>query len=76
MGNRKQRSSVFVDVLTLLFLPVAWLARLAFGRRRAGQEEIRRFYRSAEWKRPRYALLERAPNCKLCTDLPPKNSTD
>jgi len=66
MGNRKQKSSAFGEVLTLLFLPVAWLARFAFGRKRAGQEEIKRFYRSAEWKRLRYAQLEREPRCRTC----------
>ena len=37
--------------------------RRTFGRRR---EEIRRFYRSVEWKRVRFEVLIQNPRCTLC----------
>ena len=66
MGGRKQRSSALGEVLALLALPVVWLVRLFARRHRAGPDEIKRFYRSAEWKRLRFAQLTREPACKLC----------
>ena len=50
----------------MLALPVVWLLRLFASRRRAGSEEIKRFYRSAEWKRLRYAQLTAEPACRVC----------
>jgi len=64
--GKKLRSSAFGELLTLLFLPLAWLARKIFGRKRATPDEIKRFYRSADWKRLRYAQLEKEPRCKTC----------
>lgn len=54
------------ELLTLLFRPVALLFRLFTGRRRAGPDEIKRFYRSAEWKRLRFNHLQREPVCRMC----------
>ena len=54
------------EILTLLFSPLAWLMRRAIGRKRASSDEIKRFYRSAEWKRLRYAHLAASPVCKAC----------
>jgi 5-methylcytosine-specific restriction endonuclease McrA len=54
------------ELLNLLFRPLAWLASLAFERRRARPEEIRRFYQSAAWKRLRYQHLSRSPFCLAC----------
>ncbi len=44
---------MLAELLTLLLSPVVRLLR----RRRASPEEIKRFYRSAEWRRARYETL-------------------
>ncbi len=49
----------------LFDLLIALLSRW-FVRRRATPEEIRRFYRSAAWKRARYEALARNPRCSIC----------
>lgn len=61
-----RRQSTLGEVLSLLALPVVWLVRLFVGRKRASPDEIKRFYRSAEWKRLRYAQLAREPACRVC----------
>lgn len=35
-------------------------------RRKATPDEIRRFYKSVEWKRARYETLRRNPRCSIC----------
>jgi 5-methylcytosine-specific restriction endonuclease McrA len=35
-------------------------------RKRATPDEIKRFYRSTEWKRARYETLIRQPACVIC----------
>jgi 5-methylcytosine-specific restriction endonuclease McrA len=60
--RRHRQSSILGEVLTLLFLPFVW----AFRQRRATPEQIRQFYRSAEWKRMRYDVLARSPRCRHC----------
>ena len=65
MGYRRQQSTLG-ELLSLLALPVVWLLRLFVGRKRASPDEIKRFYRSAEWKRLRYTQLSREPSCRLC----------
>lgn len=57
------------ELLALLLSPLAWLLRRFIGRRRASPEEIRRFYKSAEWKRLRYAHLAKSPTCTACGRL-------
>jgi hypothetical protein len=42
-GRSKGQASIMGELLALLFLPVAWLARRVFGRKGAGPDEIRRF---------------------------------
>jgi 5-methylcytosine-specific restriction endonuclease McrA len=66
VGYKKQGSSAFGELLALLFQPVLWLVRLVVGRKAASQDEIKRFYRSAEWKRLRFEQLSKSPVCKLC----------
>jgi 5-methylcytosine-specific restriction endonuclease McrA len=53
---------MLAELITLLLSPITLLLR----RRRATPEEIRRFYRSAEWKRARYEALCRSPACVAC----------
>jgi 5-methylcytosine-specific restriction endonuclease McrA len=53
---------MLAEIITLLLAPLEAL----LARRRARPEQIRRFYRSAEWKRARYAVLARQPRCATC----------
>lgn len=64
--KRRRRSSALGYLLTLLFWPVGWIARRIFETRRADQETIDRFYRSAEWKRLRFMHLSAHPACRTC----------
>jgi 5-methylcytosine-specific restriction endonuclease McrA len=59
---RYRQPSALGDLLTLLFLPLVW----PFRQRRATQEQIKRFYRSKEWKTIRYDVLARSPRCRHC----------
>jgi 5-methylcytosine-specific restriction endonuclease McrA len=56
------------ELLELLFSPLVWLIRKGglFQRRRAGQDEIKLFYKSADWKRARFDQLRRKPACRYC----------
>jgi len=54
------------ELLNLLLLPFSLLLRHVSGDRRAAPDEIKRFYRSVEWKRLRYAHLSRSPACLAC----------
>ena len=53
-----------MEVLELLFSPIAWLIRRR--RRQATRQQIKRFYQSAEWKRVRFDVLHRNPACVYC----------
>ena len=66
MTGRRRQSSALADLLTLLFWPVGWLARRIFKTHRAGPDTIKRFYRSAEWKRLRFTHLSAHPACRTC----------
>jgi 5-methylcytosine-specific restriction endonuclease McrA len=57
-----RRSSTLGDLITILFLPLIWPLR----QRRATPEQIKRFYRSPEWKRIRYEVLADSPRCRHC----------
>lgn len=50
------------ELLDVLLSPIAWL----LAKRRATPAQIRRFYQSAEWKRARFEVLRRQPNCAYC----------
>lgn len=56
----RKNSSALGDLLTLLFLPLVW----SFRQRRATQEQIKRFYRSEEWMKIRYDVLDRSRRCR------------
>jgi 5-methylcytosine-specific restriction endonuclease McrA len=53
------------ELFDLLLSPIAFL----LARKRATPEQIRRFYRSVEWKRARYETLRRSPRCAICGRL-------
>lgn len=55
---------MLVEIIELLLLPLTWLFRNR--RRKAKAEEIKRFYRTAAWKRARFDQLQRQPNCVYC----------
>ena len=64
--SRRQPSSTLGELLAIIALPLTWLVRCVSSRRRAEADEIRRFYRSKEWKALRYTQLIKEPRCKLC----------
>jgi hypothetical protein len=59
---RRALSSILGELLTLIFLPLSCIAR----QRRATPEQVRAFYRSAEWKTARFDVLRRQPRCCHC----------
>jgi 5-methylcytosine-specific restriction endonuclease McrA len=66
MGSRRRKQSALGDLIALIFLPLVWLMRLVVARQRGRPDEIKRFYRSAEWKRLRFAQLQAEPCCRMC----------
>lgn len=54
------------ELFALLLLPLSLLLRRISSRRSASPEEIKRFYKSVEWKRLRYAHLANSPACLAC----------
>lgn len=56
------------DILSTLVHEMVYAWQRAFGKpsRRAKPEDIKRFYRSVEWKRTRYDALIRNPRCVVC----------
>lgn len=61
--NRWKRRWMLAEIFELLLLPFAWLIR---DRRRAKADEIKRFYRTAAWRRARFDQLTRCPRCVYC----------
>ena len=59
---RRRQSSTLGDLITLLFMPLTAMLK----QRRGHPEQIKQFYRSAEWKRARYDVISRSPRCRLC----------
>ncbi len=57
---------MLAELLNLLLLPFSLLLRRISGRRRAAPDKIKRFYKSGEWKRLRYAHLAKSPACLAC----------
>ena len=54
-------------MLAELFTLLVEMIEALFTRRRSARpEEIRRFYRSVEWKRVRFEVLTRSPRCAVC----------
>jgi 5-methylcytosine-specific restriction endonuclease McrA len=53
---------LLAELFNLLLLPIERLLR----RKRAGRDEIRRFYQSAAWKRARFDVLTKSPACVYC----------
>jgi len=53
---------MLVELLDLLLSPI----ERALRRRRGKPEDVRRFYRTGEWKRARYEALIRNPRCVIC----------
>lgn len=57
---------MLAELINLLLSPVTSLLRARMRKRRASREEIKRFYRSVEWKRARYAQLSSSASCLAC----------
>lgn len=53
---------MLAELFDLLLAPL----ERAIRRRQGRPEEIKRFYRSVEWKRARYEVLTRNPRCSIC----------
>jgi 5-methylcytosine-specific restriction endonuclease McrA len=53
---------MLAELFTLLLSMIEGL----LSRRPGRPEDIRRFYRSVEWKRVRYEVLMRNPRCVIC----------